>query len=143
VGDEHGGDPLLVVQAAQPFAQLRPDGGVEGPEGLVEQQHPRFDGERSRQRHPLALTSGELRRPLLRPFREAHQGQQLIHAFADLVSRPLADPQTEGDVLAHAHVGEGGVVLEHEADAALLGTHSLTSAPSMRTVPESGSQARR
>ena len=38
----------------------------------------------------------------------------------DLGLRPLADRQPEGDVVAHGHVLERGVVLEHEADAALL-----------------------
>ena len=40
--------------------------------------------------------------------------------FADLRLRPVADLQPERDVLEHGHVLEGGVVLEDEADAALL-----------------------
>ena len=38
----------------------------------------------------------------------------------DLVLGPLADLQAEGDVLRHGHVLEDRVVLEHEADVALL-----------------------
>ena len=45
---------------------------------------------------------------------------QLLDALADLVARDLADLQAEGDVLAHGHVLEGGVVLEDEADPAVL-----------------------
>ncbi len=41
----------------------------------------------------------------------------------DLGLRPLADGQPEGHVVAHRHVLEGRVVLEHEADAPLLGRH--------------------
>ena len=62
VGDQHGGDVDLVVQAAQPRAQLGADLGVEGAEGLVEQQHPRLDRQRARERHALALAAAELRR---------------------------------------------------------------------------------
>ena len=50
----------LVVQAAQPLAQLGAHLGVERAERLVEQQHARLDGERARERHPLALAAGEL-----------------------------------------------------------------------------------
>ena len=57
---QHGGHADLLVQAAQPPAQLLADLGVEGAEGLVEQQHPRLDRQRSRQRHSLALAARQL-----------------------------------------------------------------------------------
>ena len=82
VGDEHGGDVLLVVQAPQPGAQLGADGGVERAERLVEQQHLRLDGERPGERHPLALAAGELVRALLGPLGQADQRQQLVDALA-------------------------------------------------------------
>ena len=62
VGDQHGGHVDLVVQAAQPGAQIGAHLGVERAEGLVEQQDLRIDGERARQRHALALPTGQLRR---------------------------------------------------------------------------------
>ena len=62
VGDEDGGHVHLVVQPAQPVAQLLADLGVERAERLVEQQHRRLDRERAGQRHPLPLAAGELRR---------------------------------------------------------------------------------
>ena len=61
VGDEHGGHVDLVVQPAQPGAQLLAHLGVERAERLVEQQHLRLDRERPGQRHALALAAGELR----------------------------------------------------------------------------------
>jgi hypothetical protein len=52
-----------------------------------------------------------------------HQRQKLAHLVADGLGRGprLARPcaQAEGDVVHHRHVAEQGVVLEHEADAAL------------------------
>ena len=49
VGDEDAGQVHFVMQAAQPAAQFLPDLGVERAEGLVEQQHRGFDGQRPRQ----------------------------------------------------------------------------------------------
>ena len=108
------------MQPAQPVAQLRADLRVERAERLVEQQHPRLDGERARQRHPLALAAGELRRVAVLVAGEPDDPEQLVDARGDLGLRALADRQPEGDVLAHGHVLEGGVVLEDEADPALL-----------------------
>ncbi len=110
----------LLVQAAQPFAQLGPDTRVESAERLVEQKHLRLDREGAGERHPLALATGELRRIAVTELLQLHQLEQLIDPRPDLVLRPLPDRQPEGDVVAHGHVLEGGVVLEDEADATLL-----------------------
>ena len=118
--DEDRGDALLVVEPAQPGPQLGADVRVQRAERLVEQQHARLDGERSCERHPLALAAGELVRALPGPGGEADQREQLVDALADLVLRALADLQAERDVVADAHVCERRVVLEHETDPAVL-----------------------
>src|SRR5206468_4790184 len=46
--------------------------------------------------------------------------EQLVDTRAHRILLPLADLQAERDVLPHRHVSERCVVLEHEADAALL-----------------------
>ena len=73
VGDEHGGHALLVVEPAQPAAQLGADVRVERAERLVEQQHARLDRQRAGQRHPLALAARELVGTLLAPRRSARR----------------------------------------------------------------------
>ena len=115
-----GRDVDLVVQAAQPLAQLGADLGVERAERLVEQQHPRLDRERAGERHALALAAGELGRVALGEAGEPDDPQQLVDARLDLVLGLLADRQAEADVVAHRHVLERRVVLEDEADLALL-----------------------
>ena len=120
VRHEHRRDVHLVVQAPQPGAQLRADVAVEGAERLVEQQHLRLDGQRSGQRHALALPPGELRRVALLEAREAHDVEQPVDRRRDLVLGALADREPERDVLAHGHVLERGVVLEDEPHPALL-----------------------
>ena len=52
--------------------QLRASLDVDGGERLVEQQEPRLDRERARQRDALALSAGERARLRARPVAEAH-----------------------------------------------------------------------
>ena len=120
VGDEHGRHVHLVVQPAQPVPQVGAHLGVEGAERLVEQQHLRVDGERAGERHPLPLAAGELGRVAVLEAVQADDLEQLVDLARDLGLGALADRQAEGDVVAHRHVLERGVVLEDEADAAPL-----------------------
>jgi hypothetical protein len=124
VRDQHGRDVDLVVQAAQPLAQLGAHLGVERAERLVEQQHARLDGERARQRHPLALAARELIRVALRVAAEADDAEQLGDPGVDARPRLLADLQPERDVVVHGHVLERRVVLEDEADLPALRRHA-------------------
>ena len=120
VRDEHRRHVHLVVQTAQPVAQLLPHARVERAERLVEQQHLGLDGERARERHPLPLPAGELRGIALAEPLELHELEQLVHALADLLLRTPPHRQPERDVVGDRHVLERRVVLEDEADAALL-----------------------
>ena len=107
----------LVVQPAEPGAQLLADLRVEAAERLVQEQHlgPRRQG--PRQRHPLPLAAGELRGIARGISGELHQVQQLVDPGADLGPRQLAHLQPERDVVADGHVPEQGIVLEDETDA--------------------------
>ena len=91
----------------------RAGGRVERGERLVEQEHARHDGERSREGDPLALASREAVR--------AAAGE-VVDPQA-LEQRVDIGPGLERDVRAHRHVREEGVVLEHEPDPAALGRH--------------------
>ena len=121
VRDEDRRHVHLVVQAAEPGAQVLPNAGVEGAERLVEQEHLGLDRKRAREGHALALPARELRGVVVGPAGDLDELEQLVHARADLGARPLPDLEPEGDVLADGHVLERRVVLEDEADAALLG----------------------
>src|SRR5262249_43042845 len=123
VSHDHRRRVRLVVQAAQPLAQFLADTGIERAEGLVEQEHLRIDGERACKSHALALPSRKLWGMALAEPRELHELEQLRDALLDLRTGTPADPEAEGDVVPHGHVLEGGVVLEDEADAALLRRH--------------------
>ena len=120
VRDEHRRHVDDVVQLAQPLAELGANARVEGAERLVEEQHLRLGRERAREAHALPLPARELRGVAVAEALELDEVQELVDALGDLGLRPLAHLETEGDVLADGHVLEGGVVLEDEADVALL-----------------------
>mmetsp|Transcript_1013 Transcript_1013/g.2513 ORF Transcript_1013/g.2513 Transcript_1013/m.2513 type:complete len:443 (-) Transcript_1013:3285-4613(-) len=123
VGDEDAGDVQLVVQAAQPAAQLLAHLGIQRTEGFVQQQHARLHREGTGQRDALALAAGELWRETVGQPVELHELQQLDDALLDLgLGQALLarlDAQPERDVVEHRHVTEQRVMLEHEADLAL------------------------
>ena len=79
------------------------------------------DRVRARERHPLALAATELAGVARLVAAEPDDPEQLVDLRGDLGLRAFADAQPEGDVLAHRHVLERRVVLEHEADPAPLG----------------------
>ena len=60
VGDKESGDFGLVVKLAEPFAQGLAHFGIEGTEGLVEQQNLRAHGEGARASDALFLAAAEL-----------------------------------------------------------------------------------
>ena len=120
VRDDHRRRVRLVVEAAEPFAELGPHLRVQRPEGLVEEKHGRIDRERTGQPHPLPLPAGELGGIALRETLELDELQELVDPLLDLGLGPLPDLQAERHVVVHGHVLEGGVVLEDEADAAFL-----------------------
>ncbi len=110
----------LVVEVPQPLAELCSYPRVERAERLVEEQDLRLGCESSGERHPLSLPAGELGRVAVSERLELDEAKEHVDPFADLRLRPLAHPEPEGDVVAHGHVLERCVVLEHEADVPLL-----------------------
>ena len=123
VGDIDGGDPRGLLDGPDLGAQALADLGVQGRQGLVQEQHPRPHRQGPGQGGPLLLAAGHLVRVALAQFLHVDQGQHLVHPRGDRFRAPPGHLQAEGDVLAHGHVGEQGVVLEHHAHAPLVGGH--------------------
>jgi hypothetical protein len=121
VGHEDARHVQLVVEPAQPAAELLADAGVERAEGLVEEEEAGLGGEGARERHALALAAGELVGVALAEAVELDEREELGHPRRDLGPRAAADAQGEADVLGHRHVAEEGVVLEHHAHVPLAG----------------------
>ena len=135
VGHEHGRDPELALHLADGAAQFLADLGVQGAEGLIEQQHLGLVRQRARHRHSLLLAAGELRRQPLIHALERHQPQQLLAALPARLGAHVPHAQRELDVLRHRHVAEQRVVLEHQSHAALAGGDVRDVAPVQRDAP--------
>ena len=111
------------LQFAQLDAHALPQLRVEIRERLVQQEQLRFSHERARQREPLLLAAGELRRGA---FLEALQPDE-SKRFRDHPPRLSprrglrADAERERDVLEHAHVRPDRVGLEDHPDVACVG----------------------
>ena len=127
VRDEHAGDVHLVVQAAQPAAQVLAHLGVECAERLVEQQHLGLDGQGAGQGDALTLAARELMRVAVGDPVELHELEQLGDLGANgALARPRRlgpHPQAEGHVFEDRHVAEQRVVLKDEAHAAFARRH--------------------
>ena len=120
VGDEDGRHVHLLVEPAEPVAQLGADPCIERAERLVEEEHAGLRGERASKGHPLPLAARELCGIPVGVALQLDELEELVDTRADLLLRPLPDRQREADVVAHGHVLERGVVLEDEADVAVL-----------------------
>ncbi|KAF0120033.1 MAG: phenol hydroxylase [Methylocystaceae bacterium] len=122
--DENRRQSRLLVNVAQPAAQILAHARVKGAEGLVEQQHARFDGERARKRDALTLAAGELRGIAAAESVELHELQKLRDARLDRRPRGTrasgANSQTVADIVGDGHMFEERIVLKHHADMAVL-----------------------
>ena len=140
VAEVVGHEQRREVELGEQVLQLAADHGarlrVERGQRLVEQQHRRVARQRARERDPLALAAGDRRRA--GPPRGARR------RTARAARRPAPARRTRRS--PHGQMREERVVLEHEADRALLGVErdpgarcrTTTSSPSA-IRPASGS----
>ena len=114
VGDEDRGLARALVDIAQPPSKIFSHFRVQSPEGLVQEQHPRLDRERPRQRHALALSARELGWEALLQPRKLDEVEELADTPPDLIfrgpPRPTAGTKPISDVAGHREVAEEGVV---------------------------------
>src|SRR5207237_10159903 len=88
------------------------------------QRRRRVDGEKAARAGSLTLPSRQLRRESVLERAELHQLEQVLYPVSDrLLVRPCAARpylHAKGDVLEYCHVVEQGILLEYEAELALL-----------------------
>ena len=118
VGDMDRSNADLLLDRLDLMAHGRPDARIEVGERLIEQQNARIDRERPAERHPLALTAGELcHRPLGQAL-EAEQSHDLLHPGSPLRARHAPQTEAIGQVLRHRHVRPQCIGLEHHGHVA-------------------------
>ena len=97
--------------------------GVNGAEGLIQEQHLGLGDNGPGQGHPLLLAAGKLAGVLVCLVLQAHNGQHFPYLAAGGFLVHLLHVKAEGHILGHAHVGEKAVLLEDHADPPLPGAH--------------------
>ena len=113
---EHGGREV-VADALQAGEDARAQRGVEGGEGLVEQQEGRRRREGAGEGDPLALSAGQAGGAAVEQRAELEQRDDLRDRLVPSRLRAVED------VAPHVHVGEEGEVLGHVADAPAVARH--------------------
>src|SRR5690606_30720435 len=97
--------------------------GIQIRERLIEEHEARLRRERSRNRHPLLLSTRKLARITILISGQPDELDHLPGSLATLRSRPALEP--EQHIAEHRKVGEERIILENEADAAALRRHVL------------------
>src|SRR3954464_6475659 len=81
--NEDRGLACAVVDIAQPTAEVFSHLRIQSAEGLVQEQHPRLNRQRPRERHALALAARELGREAPLQPRKLDEVEKLAHAPPD------------------------------------------------------------
>ena len=121
VGDEQVNPVIGGQMAAQVAANLSTGAGVEGGEGLVEEQQPGFGGEGPGQCDPLGLTAGEGPGSVLSPVGQADPVEPRRGPGPSLGFTHAPGPQPESHVFESGQVGEQEIVLKDHADGTPIG----------------------
>ena len=121
VGHHQRRDAGLLEDAAHFFGEAFAQFDVEAGERLVQQQQARLRRERARQGNALLLAAGQLVREFALHAAKADQFQHVLHAPATLLFVAVMTVQAEANVGFDVQVRKQREVLEHHADAALLG----------------------
>ncbi len=79
--------------------------GIEGAEGLIEEQYVRLVGQNARQSDPLLHSAGKLIGPLGPEIPQLDQLEMMAHPLGALLVRQAAHARAEGDVSLHAQPG--------------------------------------
>ena len=116
VGDDHHGDPQLLIQVLQQVQDGGGGGGVQGGGGLVAQQDLGVRGQGPGDGHPLLLSAGELGGIGVGLFRQPHQVQQLQGPLFGLGGGDAADLHGEADVFQAGPLHQQVEALEDHGD---------------------------
>ena len=123
MGDEQKGDAGFALHGFQLGAHLFAEFGIEGGEGLVEEEQPGFEGDGAREGHPLFFAAGKLGGIAIVLGRQAG----LIRGLEGLFDWLFAMRRSRSPIrrAEGGEVGEKGVVLEDGGDVALVGFESV------------------
>ena len=119
VADVEQGQAELARQVHQVAEQVAPQGGVEPGERLIEQQQARRGEQGAAQGHAPRLTARQVGDRALQQRLQAEQPDHLVGMEA--AHRAWDAAVAEVQILLHGEVREQAVLLEQQADPALMG----------------------
>ena len=117
------GDANFLVQCVQFDLQHPAQLGIEGAQGLVQQQDLGPQNQRSGQGNTLLLPARQLVWPPSLESGQPYQFQCFANATLGLGLRAINKAQTKSDVVGNRLVGEQGVTLKHRIDRPTFGCH--------------------
>ena len=120
MGGQEGRGAGVRQDAAQVLQQPAPGGGIQGREGLVQQEQLRAQGEGPGQGRALGLAAGEVAGGAVQEPGDAELRGGGLHPVLAFFGVHAVQPQARRDVLAHRGVEEEGV-LEHHGHPAAVG----------------------
>ena len=123
VGDDDHGGPGPLLEPEQLEVEALPRQGVEGAEGLVEQEDVRGQGEGPGDRGPLAHAARQLDRAKSGRRFETDEVQQLGQPCRPPITRPAGELERIGDVVGDRAPRQEARLLEHEADPRIRRGH--------------------
>ena len=123
MGDEDGSDPGLKLDAADLFAHLNAQAGIQVAERLIQEQQIRLFDQRTGDRHTLLLAAGKLARFAVKEVVHMDQFRHFKSSFLPFILGYILDLQRESNVLHHGHMRIKGIVLEDETDTAVSRFH--------------------
>ena len=120
VGDEDSGHAELPAELLKRLLEPIAGQGIQGAEGLIEQEDLRLRGQCPRDPHSLALATRELVRPTRDELGrlQLEQGEQLAYSRLLLAGAPGEQVEGDGHILPDGHVREEADLLEAVPDAA-------------------------
>src|SRR6185437_3729357 len=123
MGDIYEGDAYLPLNTLQLHLHRLAELEVQRAQGLIEQQRPGSIHQRTGKRDPLLLTTRQLTWPTFAATGQVHDFEHLAHLASNLKLRDLLAPETERDILEHAHMREQGIGLENHVDVPPVRRH--------------------
>ena len=121
VGHEHKSQAKAVLERLQLVLHRFTQFQVQRAEGFVQQKDAGFIHKGAGQGHALALAAGQLGRFAVAVGVKLDKGQHLVGLGEALGAAHTLDHQAIGDVVAHIHMREQGVVLKDGIHVAQVG----------------------
>ena len=122
VGDVKDRQLVAALETFEGAHDAVAQGGVDGAEGLVQQQQPGAGHQAAGQGDPLPLPTGEPGDP---PLQEIADLQKLQQFGEERFVTLSAEAVGEADVRLDVEMGEEGVILEDESDLSAMGREGM------------------